>query len=143
MKKKNEFYGVAVINSRGQFVIPKKARDDFKLMSGENLVVLRREEPHGDDAVMLMKLDDWAVHSGVSETGDDSPFIKHGLVKIAERGQIVIPKSVRKYTNFKPGMKIIILSHSVPNGLILALMSATKLEEMAGTFLKDIISGNE
>lgn len=38
-KKENGFYGTTTLGERGQVVIPAKAREDFKLEKGEQLLV--------------------------------------------------------------------------------------------------------
>jgi AbrB family looped-hinge helix DNA binding protein len=46
-----KFYGSATIGTKGQIVIPAKAREELKLVEGENLIVLR--EPHGGGLLVL------------------------------------------------------------------------------------------
>lgn len=38
-KKQEGFYGAAIVGERGQIVIPAKAREDFQLEKGEQLLV--------------------------------------------------------------------------------------------------------
>ncbi len=42
--KGKNIWGTVTVNDRGQVVIPKGARDKFKLMAGDNLVVLSDDE---------------------------------------------------------------------------------------------------
>ncbi len=135
----NKFYGVAKINSRGQIGIPKQAREDFEISSGDNLALLIGVLPHSKDALMLMKAEQWFNLS------DDTPIksnINHqfsGLVKIAERGQIVIPKKLRTQLGITSGLQILILSHEKTHSIILALLN----QESIGNWAANLIEGPE
>ena len=43
-KKQEGFYGTTILGERGQVVIPAKAREDFKLEKGEQLLVFGMEK---------------------------------------------------------------------------------------------------
>ncbi len=52
-KKENQFYGTTTLGERGQAVIPAKARKDFKLEKGDQLLVFGTEE----NMITLVKLE--------------------------------------------------------------------------------------
>ncbi|UYP46974.1 hypothetical protein NEF87_003259 [Candidatus Lokiarchaeum ossiferum] len=119
----NHFYGVAKVNSRGQIGIPKQAREDFALNSGDNLALLVGVLPHSKDAIMLMKAEEWygVPESAPIKNSKNREF--GGLVKLAERGQIVIPKKIREQIGITSGLQILVLSHEKTHSLVLALLN--------------------
>lgn len=52
-KKQEGFYGTTLIGERGQVVIPAKAREDFKLEKGEQVLVFGM----GKNVIALVKID--------------------------------------------------------------------------------------
>jgi len=52
-KKQEGFYGTTVIGERGQIVIPAKAREDFRLEKGEQLLVFGM----GKNVIALVKIE--------------------------------------------------------------------------------------
>jgi len=132
----NKFYGVVKLNSRSQIGIPKQAREDFNISSGDNLALLTGILPHSKDALMLMKAEQWF------SLPEDAPINKStnhefaGLVKIAERGQIVIPKKVRSQLEITPGVQILILSHEKTHSIILAILNQDSIGKWAANLMK-------
>ncbi|GBD34069.1 hypothetical protein HRbin34_00383 [bacterium HR34] len=60
-KKENGFYGTTTLGERGQVVIPAKARKDFKLEKGEQLLVFGI----GKNMIALVKVEqvkEFAAH---------------------------------------------------------------------------------
>lgn len=132
----NNFYGVVKVNSRGQIGIPKQAREDFELISGDNLALLVGVLPHSKDAIMLMKAEEWY---GLSDSVPIKNSKNHefiGLLKIAERGQIVIPKKVREKFSISPGLQILVLSHKKTHSIILALLNQDALGKWAENMME-------
>jgi AbrB family looped-hinge helix DNA binding protein len=131
----NKFYGVTKINSRGQIVLPKTTRDDFKISSGDQLVVLEGILSHSKGAFLLMKADAWY------KVPDDAPIknsTNHeyvGMVKVAERGQIVIPKKLREKYNLNPKYQLLILSHEKTHSILIALLNEKKIGEWANKMM--------
>ena len=133
----NHFYGVVKANSRGQIGIPKQAREDLGFSSGDNLAFLVGVLPHSTDAIMLMKAEDWY---GVPESAPIKNSKNHkfgGLVKLAERGQIVIPKKVREQFGIISGLQILVLSHEKTHSLVLALLN----QDALGKWAENMIEG--
>ncbi|MHA1721386.1 MAG: AbrB/MazE/SpoVT family DNA-binding domain-containing protein [Promethearchaeota archaeon] len=131
----NKFYGVVKINSRGQIGIPKQAREDFNFCSGDNLAILVGVLPHSKDAIMLIKADEWY---GLPDSAPIKNLKNHkfvGLVKLAERGQIVIPKKLRSKHGIESGMQILVLSHDKTHSLILALLNPDSLGQWASNMI--------
>ena len=133
----NRFYGVVKVNSRGQIGIPKQAREDFNISSGDNIALLVGILPHSKDALMLMKADQWY---GLSEATPIKLSKNHefiGLVKVAERGQIVIPKKVRSQYGIESGLQVLVLSHDRTHSIILALLNQDSLGKWAANMIED------
>ncbi len=133
----NNFYGVVKVNSRGQIGIPKQAREDFDFSSGDNLALLVGGLPHSKDAMMLMKAEAWygLPDSAPIKNSKNQEFF--GLVKLAERGQIVIPKKIRSQHGITVGLQILVLSHEKTNSLILALLNQDSLGKWAANMIED------
>ena len=132
----NKFYGVVKLNSRSQIGIPKQAREDFKISSGDNLALLMGILPHSKDALMLMKAEQWFSLPEDAPIKNNANHGFSGLVKIAERGQIVIPKKVRLQLGIIPGMQILILSHEKTQGIILAILNQDAIGKWAANLIK-------
>jgi len=47
MDHSSSFYGTATIGTKGQVVIPAKARDDLKLKPGDQVIVVGRQGKNG------------------------------------------------------------------------------------------------
>ncbi len=134
----NKFYGVVKVNSRGQIGIPKKTREDFEFSSGDNLALLVGVLPHSKDAMMLMKAEEWygLPDSAPLKNSKNHEFI--GLVKIAERGQIVIPKKIRSQYGIETGLQILVLSHEKTHSVILALLNQKSLGKWASNMIEGL-----
>lgn len=50
-----------------------------------------------------------------------------GLVKVGDRGQVVIPKHAREVFNISPGDRLIVLGDTVKGGIALAKISIGKI----------------
>ena len=63
------------------------------------------------------------------DTGRGTPDGKYifGMVKVGERGQIVIPKYAREVFNINPGDRVVVMGDAVKGGLALAKVSVGKL----------------
>lgn len=131
----NKFYGVVKVNSRGQIGIPKQTREDFKISSGDNLALLIGVLPHSKDAMMLVKAEEWygLLDSAPLKNSKNHEFI--GLVKVAERGQIVIPKKIRSQYKIGIGLQILVLSHEKTHSIILALLNQKTLGKWAANMI--------
>jgi len=132
----SKFYGVAKINSRGQIGIPKQAREDFDISSGDNLAILIGVLPHSKDALMLMKAEQWFNLSEDTPIKSSKNHQFSGLVKIAERGQVVIPKKLRTQLGIASGLQILILSHEKTNSIILALLNKDAIGKWAANLIE-------
>ena len=134
----NKFYGVVKVNSRGQIGIPKQTREDFEFSSGDNLALLVGVLPHSKDAMMLMKAEEWygLPDSAPLKNSKNHEFI--GLVKLAERGQIVIPKKIRSQYGIKIGLQILVLSHDKTHSVILALLNQDSLGKWAANMIEGL-----
>lgn len=135
----NKFYGVVKLNSRSQIGIPKQAREDFQISSGDSLALLMGILPHSKDALMLMKAEQWFSLPDGAPIKNNTKHEFTGLVKIAERGQIVIPKKVRTQLGITPGMQILILSHEKTQSIILAILN----QDTIGNWAANLIEGPE
>ncbi len=133
----NKFYGVAKINSRGQICIPKQAREDFRIIAGENVALLIGVLPHSKDAMMLLNAEKWykMPESAPLKNSKNHEFV--GLLKVAERGQIVIPKKVRDTLGITQGLQILILSHEKTQSIVLALLN----QDAIGKWAENMIEG--
>ena len=132
----NKFYGVVKVNSRGQIGIPKQTREDFEFSSGDNLALLVGVLPHSKDAMLLMKADEWY---GIPESAPIKNSKNHEFVcfvKLAERGQIVIPKKIRDKYEIEKGLQILILSHDKTDSVILALLNQDSLGKWAANMIE-------
>ncbi|MHA1612634.1 MAG: AbrB/MazE/SpoVT family DNA-binding domain-containing protein [Promethearchaeota archaeon] len=134
--KLNKFYGVSKLNSRSQIGIPKQAREDFHISSGDNLALLMGILPHSKDALMLMKAEQWFSLSEDAPIKNNANHEFSGLVKMAERGQIVIPKKVRTQLGITLGTQILILSHEKTQGIILAILNQDAIGKWAANLIK-------
>lgn len=52
MRNKIKFWGTVTVGTKGQVVIPAKARDKFNIKEGEQLIMLSMHENNG---IMLVK----------------------------------------------------------------------------------------
>lgn len=132
----NKFYGISKFNNRGQIVIPIEARQDFNFLPSENLVLLKGILPHSKDAFLLIKSEIWYQLPADSKIKDTTKHEFVGIIKIAERGQVVIPKIIRDQLNIKAGMQVLILSHEKTSAIIIALLN----EQRVGDWATNIIA---
>lgn len=133
-------YNVAKINSRGQLVLPKDARTDFSIVPGDKLVCVEGILKHSQDVLLLMKEKNWNELPENSRLSN--PNISHlsGTIKVADYGQIVIPKRIREKENLQDGFKILILSmiippHSPDPILFLAFLNDNALDKWLGALI--------
>ena len=70
-KNNKHFYGTVKVGERGQIVIPKEARDHFKIKPGDNLLVLG-DESKGIAIVKSDFLKNFALKflDGINKTGE-------------------------------------------------------------------------
>lgn len=127
----SKFYGIAKINTRGQIVIPKDARSDYFIDPGDNLVLLKGVLPHSKDAMLLMRAEEWYKIPEDAPIKDKNKHIYVDILKIAERGQIVIPKKLRDELAITDGTQILILSHEKTKSIILAILNSNRIGEWA------------
>ncbi len=130
-----KFYGVTTVNNRGQIVVPKQARIDFEITQGEAIILLMGLLSHSKDAMLLMKAEDWY---GIPESDPIKDQKKHkfgGSSKIAQRGQVVIPKMIRQELNIIEGTQILLLSHEKTQSLILAILNENTMGEWANNLI--------
>ena len=137
MDAQNKFYGVAKFNARVQIVLPKEARDDFQFSPKESLAILAGILPHSKDAFLLMKADLWYNLSSAAPIKDPEKHQFGGLVTLAERGQIVIPKPLRDQYHIQEGMQAIILSHEKTHSVIIALLNKDRIGEWANKMIEE------
>lgn len=130
-----KFYGVTKVNTRGQIVISKEARKDFKIENGANVILLMGVLSHSKDAILLMKAEDWYGIPGTDPIKDPKKHKIGGNSKIAERGQVVIPKMVRNELNIVEGTQILLLSHEKTQSLILAVLNENTMGEWANNII--------
>ena len=134
-RSNNEYYGVTKISKRGLISIPKKARDDLDISPGTLLVVLAGTDPHSTDAFMILKAEEWYKLPDTAKIKNPQRHKFYGTTKITERGQIVIPKKLRDEKGIANGFQVLILSHKITNGLVLALLNTEKLGGWADQML--------
>jgi AbrB family looped-hinge helix DNA binding protein len=65
------FYGSVTVGERGQVVIPAKARRDYNIECGDQLLIMGHPTKHG---LMVAKVD--AIRSFLSQMIDDLKFIE-------------------------------------------------------------------
>ncbi len=71
-----------------------------------------------------------------------APKGKHifGVVKVGEKGQIVIPNEARKMFDIKPSDSLIILGDEKKG---IAIMKTEEFEKVVGVMLEDIMRDNK
>lgn len=131
----SKFYGITKVNSRGQIVIPKEARDDFDFFQSENLIMLVGVMSHSKDAMLLMKAERWYRTPETAPIKDEKKHKFGGSSKIAPRGQLVIPKKVREELSIVEGTQILLLSHDKTQSLILAKLNEKTIGEWANNLI--------
>lgn len=137
MALQNKFYGVAKFNERGQIVLPKEAREDFHFFPKDSLAILAGVLPHSKDAFLLMKAELWYSLSTSAPIKDIQKHQFGGLVTVADRGQIVIPKTLRDQYHIQEGMQAIILSHEKTHSIIIALLNNDRIGEWANSLIEE------
>jgi AbrB family looped-hinge helix DNA binding protein len=65
------FYGSVTVGERGQVVIPAKARRDFQIECGDQLLIMGHPEKHG---LMVMKVE--AIRTFLSKMIEDLKYIE-------------------------------------------------------------------
>jgi AbrB family looped-hinge helix DNA binding protein len=81
MFKDIKFWGTVTVGTKGQIVIPAKAREKFKIKEGDQLILVSHHENHG---IMLVKAELFEkmmqlMQSGISEALDN-------VAKLNKRG---------------------------------------------------------
>ncbi|MHA1846230.1 MAG: hypothetical protein ACTSXU_01155 [Promethearchaeota archaeon] len=130
-KSENKFYGVTKLNKRGQIVLPKDSREDLAIVPKESLVLLAGVLPHSKDAFLLIKAKEWYTLPDDAPIKDSRKHEFCGHVKVAERGQVVIPKAVRERYKIDAGTYMLVLSHETLHAIILAILNPEQIGSWA------------
>lgn len=74
------------------------------------------------DSLVMLSLSD----EGIPEDSKDGRYI-FGMIKVGERGQIVIPKHAREVFDIKPGDRLMVMGDTNKGGIALAKVSLGSL----------------
>jgi AbrB family looped-hinge helix DNA binding protein len=119
-------YAAVKMGDRGQVVIPKEAREHFRIKVGDKLVV-------GGDlkkgiAITTLELMKKIGNHHSHKEGNEQDKRLYGTVTCGETYQIVIPKEARADFQIEPGEKLLVFG-DINKGI--ALTKANIVKELA------------
>jgi AbrB family looped-hinge helix DNA binding protein len=117
-KKGKYFFGSVKIGERGQIVIPKTAREVFKINNKDDVYIFGDIEKGLGITTKLI----------FNETTLKKHEQSYGTAKVSERGQIVIPQEARELLKLESGNLILVFG-DISKGL--GIVKATKLKNFA------------
>jgi len=69
-----------------------------------------------------------------------STFSVEAIISCDDRGQLVLPKDIRKRLSIKPGEKLALLNYTTEDNVFcLTLIRANSLEEVIKSYLKPVM----